>query len=159
VKETISLFFFVSPFCQHQHTQSLTRFASDGNRADAIELVREQSVPTCSNTEHYSMGIAHTRWATHGGKTDVNSHPHVDASGKIALVHNGTIVNANELRRELATYGIYCQGQTDTEVLTKLIGYYYYHNNSTPQSTSPVSLKQATATALKRCDGTWVSGE
>ena len=107
------------------------------------------------------MGIAHTRWATHGPKTDLNSHPHVDTSRKIALVHNGTLVNASDLRRELSVKGVTCQGQTDSEVLSKLIGYYYYMHpeEAVPESSvAKVSLKEATTAALKRCDGTWVGG-
>lgn len=45
--------------------------------------------------------IAHTRWATHGGKTDLNAHPHTDSKGRVAIVHNGTITNSHELRGEL----------------------------------------------------------
>ena len=99
-------------------------------------------------------------FSTDGPKTDVNSHPHCDASGKIALVHNGTLVNAGDLRRELKGKGITCKGQTDSEVLSKLIGYYYYtHPEEAVPEKSPktISLKEAVACALKRCDGTWVS--
>lgn len=136
--------------------QALTRFASEGNRADAIDLVRERSTSSVG----HAMGIAHTRWATHGPKSDVNSHPHTDASGKIALVHNGTLVNHDVLRRELSAKGIHCLGQTDSEVLSKLIGWYYY---TRPEEAVPekrakdVSLKEAVTAALNRCDGTWVS--
>ena len=106
------------------------------------------------------MGIAHTRWATHGPKTDVNSHPHADATGKIALVHNGTLVNASDLRRELLDKGIRCEGQTDSEVLTKLIGYYYFtHPEEGECAKKDITLKEATSSALNKCDGTWVSAE
>ncbi len=57
------------------------------------------------------------RWATHGGKTDQNSHPHMDYNNRIALVHNGTINNALELRSELQSKGIEFRSETDTEVL------------------------------------------
>ena len=93
------------------------------------------------------MGIAHTRWATHGGKTDDNAHPHTDSSGKIALVHNGTLNNANDLRRELQKQGHVFSSQTDTEVIAKLIGHHY--------SQGGMSTEEATEKALERCDGTW----
>ena len=122
---------------------TVTKFASDGDNADGIELVRMHS----SASSGHSVGIAHTRWATHGGKTDENAHPHNDSSGKIALVHNGTLNNANELRRELQAKGHMFSSQTDTEVIAKLIGYYKDLDNST--------VKAATEKALARCDGTW----
>ena len=93
------------------------------------------------------MGIAHTRWATHGGKTDENAHPHTDSSGKIALVHNGTLNNSNELRRELQGLGHKFSSQTDTEVIVKLIGHI--------RDKEGLSVKDATEKALRRCDGTW----
>jgi glucosamine--fructose-6-phosphate aminotransferase (isomerizing) len=67
------------------------------------------------------VGIAHTRWATHGEPSDVNAHPHTDASGRIAVVHNGILENAAELRAELEADGVALVSQTDTEVLAHLI--------------------------------------
>lgn len=69
-----------------------------------------------------STGIAHTRWATHGAPTDENAHPHLDTEGKVALVHNGIIDNASELRAKLTADGVTFASETDTEVLVHLIG-------------------------------------
>ncbi len=78
-----------------------------------IEL---RKVPVYSN-----IGIGHTRWATHGKPDDINAHPHLDCTKKIALVHNGIVENYAELRRELQTKGHTFLSQTDTEVIVHLI--------------------------------------
>ncbi|MBH5335015.1 glutamine--fructose-6-phosphate transaminase (isomerizing) [Streptomyces pactum] len=91
-----------------------------------------------------SVGIAHTRWATHGAPNDVNAHPHLDADGKVAVVHNGIIDNASDLRAKLVADGVEFVSDTDTEVLAHLIG-----------RSQAETLEEKVRAALAVIDGTY----
>jgi glucosamine--fructose-6-phosphate aminotransferase (isomerizing) len=100
-----------------------------------------------------SYGIGHTRWATHGKVTDDNAHPHFDASGKIALIHNGVIENYQALKDQLVVDGDdRFVSQTDTEVLAHLIGKIY---NQLDGKDSKARLVNAVRAALKQVIGTY----
>lgn len=76
-------------------------------------------------TIHGTVGLGHTRWATHGEPSDINSHPQVSTSGRIAVVHNGIIENYVQIKEFLASKGVRFVSQTDTEVVAQLLEYYY----------------------------------
>lgn len=94
-----------------------------------------------------SIGIAHTRWATHGEPNDTNAHPHYSQSGRIAMVHNGTIENYTVLKQALTEHGYNFVSQTDTEVAVQLIDYIMTKNNC--------SLFEAVAEATKKIVGAY----
>lgn len=96
------------------------------------------------------IGIGHTRWATHGAPNDINSHPHVSGSGKIAVVHNGIIENYNSLKKELQNKGRTFQTETDTEVIAQLIEEIYEDSNG-----DNVTFEQAVQMALQQVVGTY----
>jgi glucosamine--fructose-6-phosphate aminotransferase (isomerizing) len=91
-----------------------------------------------------TVGIAHTRWATHGAPTTPNAHPHTDQSGRIAVIHNGIIENASVIRKALKQRGHSFKSETDTEVLAHLVGEFYRGN-----------LEEAVAAALRDVDGAY----
>ncbi|KUJ69210.1 glutamine amidotransferase [Streptomyces albus subsp. albus] len=91
-----------------------------------------------------TTGIAHTRWATHGAPNDINAHPHLDADGKVAIVHNGIIDNATDLRAKLVADGVELVSDTDSEVLAHLIG----------RSQAP-TLEEKVRAALGLIEGTY----
>ncbi|HEV7402270.1 MAG TPA: glutamine--fructose-6-phosphate transaminase (isomerizing) [Chthoniobacteraceae bacterium] len=99
-----------------------------------------------------SVGLSHTRWATHGGVSDENAHPHFDQSGRLALVHNGVIENYATLRDQLVREGHTFHSQTDTEVLAHLVGKHYSDNGAAPQalSSSNGHTKERLLTALRK---------
>jgi len=116
-----------------------------GRIANLAELIKE-SPPTGTS------GISHTRWATHGGVTDENAHPHSDQSGNLYLCHNGVIENYNVLKDQLIKEGHNFKSQTDTEVLAHLVGKHYDAAGGEP---TKGRLVEALRTALKQVVGTY----
>jgi glucosamine--fructose-6-phosphate aminotransferase (isomerizing) len=94
------------------------------------------------------IGIGHTRWATHGEPSDRNAHPHLSASGKLAMIHNGIIENYSQLKKELISKGYHFHSDTDTEVLLNFIEDIQVNNNC--------PLEEAVRIALKRIVGAYV---
>jgi glutamine---fructose-6-phosphate transaminase (isomerizing) len=101
---------------------------------------------------HGTVGIGHTRWATHGRVTDENAHPHLDQSGKLAIIHNGVIENFQQLRDQLISHGHTFRSETDTEVLAHLIGY-VFDGMGGPRNKQ--NLLDAFRLALKQVIGTY----
>jgi glutamine---fructose-6-phosphate transaminase (isomerizing) len=93
-----------------------------------------------------TVGIGHTRWATHGEPSDINAHPHTDAAGRIAVVHNGIIENAEQLRDALVHRGVALVSDTDTEALAHMIA---------AEATEGVSLEDAVRRVLRHVEGTY----
>ena len=124
-------------FCIHGRDKNFSTFKKVGKISGAG---RELDGMTISG----NIGHAHTRWATHGGVTEVNAHPHLDCAGAISVVHNGIIENYKELKKELEAEGHTFLSQTDTEVLAHLVEKYFDGN-----------LERAVKKAVARVRGTY----
>ncbi len=109
----------------------------------AVGKIDNLAERTGAETIDGTFGLAHTRWATHGGVTEPNAHPHTDASGNIVIVHNGIIENYRELKNEFLSDHEF-KSETDTEVLAHLIGHFFKGN-----------LRTAVLEALKHVRGTY----
>ncbi len=102
--------------------------------------------------ESETIGLGHTRWATHGEPNSVNAHPHLDYTGKIAVVHNGIIENYSTLKTWLQSEGAKFVSDTDTEVISNLIGYFYAAGNG---AVGQNKFEWAVQRALKEVHGTY----
>ncbi|CRG97265.1 glutamine--fructose-6-phosphate aminotransferase [isomerizing], putative [Plasmodium gallinaceum] len=119
-----------------------TKFSSTST-SDAIDKLKCNYM---TNHVNDNIGIAHTRWATHGSKTDENAHPHTDYGERISLVHNGIIENYRELKTFLLKNNIPFKSNTDTEVVANLIGYFLDKNEK---------FEDAVLSAIRQLEGTW----
>jgi glutamine---fructose-6-phosphate transaminase (isomerizing) len=113
------------------------------NTVKAVGKIDKLSEKANGFSHEATIGIAHTRWATHGGVTEENAHPHVVMDGKLALVHNGIIENYREIKEKLGSDVVY-KSETDSEVLAHLIASHYKGN-----------LKEAIMAALQHVRGTY----
>ena len=130
-----------SGLCTIDKSFSILKYASEPNLSAIKKL--ENNLDKIKDS---FIGIAHTRWATHGAKTDINSHPHISYDNKIALVHNGIIENYHELKLKLIKKRIKIKSQTDTEVIVNLLAYEYANNNNFFKSLKIV---------ISKLEGTW----
>ena len=96
-----------------------------------------------------TLGIGHTRWATHGEPNDVNAHPHVSEDGRIALVHNGIIENYMEIKQQLLRHGVKFKSETDTEVVAQLLEFHYRECHN---------MLEAVGRVLRRIEGSYAFG-
>jgi glucosamine--fructose-6-phosphate aminotransferase (isomerizing) len=113
-----------------------------GKLANLEKVLAEETLPAST------IGIGHTRWATHGGPTDRNAHPHVSADGSVAVIHNGIIENFASLRAEIEATGVHFSSETDTEVVAHLLAAVYAE---TP--TGPDRLAAAMRAVSRRLEG------
>ncbi len=119
---------------------TLSVYKSQGKVADLERLAESRDTGG-------SLGIGHTRWATHGEPNDTNAHPHLSQSGRVALVHNGTIENYRVLKETLLAYGYRFASETDTEVLAQLVDYILCTNGC--------PLPEAVKAALRQVEGAY----
>jgi len=118
------------------------------------DLVKILDKPKSKET----IGIGHTRWATHGQPNTTNAHPHLDYTGKIAVVHNGIIENFSTLKKWLQTEGVKFVSETDSEVVANLIGYFYAKGDGTEnkkQTEGQNKFEWAVQRALREVHGTY----
>ncbi len=116
----------------------------------------EEIMPAVSSAQ--TVGIGHTRWATHGEPNTINAHPHIDYTGKIVLVHNGIIENYATLKKWLIKEGCEFKSDTDTEVLVNLIGYFYERTQARNGDAAPKDCNRfewAVQQALNEIYGTY----
>ncbi len=125
------------------------RVTKTRGRISALEEILDE--PRCGET----LGIAHTRWATHGQPNTVNAHPHLDWTGKIAVVHNGIIENYATLRTWLQNGEVTFRSETDTEVIANLIGYIYANESETALTNDQNAFEWAVQQALRKLHGTF----
>ena len=127
--------------CTMNDNFSILKYASINDINSIKKLENEKN-----NISNSHVGIAHTRWATHGAKNDINSHPHISYDNKISIVHNGIIENYSDLKIMLQNNNIEFKSQTDTEVIVNLLAFNYKKSKN---------FLEAIKKTVNEMSGTW----
>ncbi|MBP3771843.1 MAG: glutamine--fructose-6-phosphate transaminase (isomerizing) [Treponema sp.] len=135
-------------FLVEKITQQVVKISEDMTD-EAAENRLKELIEKTGDIVKGNVGIGHTRWATHGEPSDLNSHPHTNVSGTIAVVHNGIIENYAKLKAYLQEQGVVFKSQTDTEVIAHLINYFYEKSGE---------LFKAVLETLHRLEGSYALG-
>jgi glucosamine--fructose-6-phosphate aminotransferase (isomerizing) len=137
-----------------EHQLTISKYASLNTTSDALNRLQTSQQQHNKNV----LGMAHTRWATHGGKTDKNAHPHADQHNRIAIVHNGVIENATEIKKKLQSppHSVTFRSETDTEVIVQLLSIHVDElTRKLPNAQKEEILLDALRLTLKELEGTW----
>lgn len=130
------------------HNGKLSTIKHASNQTNDSLKHLERDILQNTDISSCNIGMGHTRWATHGAKTQMNAHPHHDMTNTIAVVHNGIIENFQELKRELVQEGYTFRSHTDTEVIAILLGKHWAESTNR-------SMEQVIQRTLERLSGTW----
>ncbi|MGA2172744.1 MAG: glutamine--fructose-6-phosphate transaminase (isomerizing) [Sedimentisphaerales bacterium] len=136
-------------------SNGIIKIKKTSGRIAALEAILDKPQP------NETLGLGHTRWATHGAPNQINAHPHMDYTGKIAVVHNGIIENYSTLKTWLQNEGATFVSDTDTEVIANLIGYFYAKCDAGERTRKPQGQNRfewAVQRALQEVHGTYGLG-